>query len=720
MPMPQLFRRNQRPAEKKLKEARRLRSFFDTDWTDAKDIVSFVGGMWDTRRQRRSWIERQWYINIAFFLGHQWLEWDATRGQLYRPNAPPWRVRLTANLLQGVSRKIVSTIMRQKPIWTVMPATGDQDDVVTARVSEKVLKYYWGGPLAADPKFHEAMMWMTTTGLGIWRLHWDATKSSELILDAEDVEDENLKDKLQKLKKKGKNRINLGEAVLEVKSPFQIDPDPWATSFEEVKWLLDTTMRPKQWLVDRYPEAEDIEADDVDELHHFEKRIQDLAGPNSSAFSSGRSSAGASHGQSDMINVHEVWGLPFGKFHRGIYAVVAGDRVLDVRKNQFRANGEVVLPYSFFEEIRVPGRLWPTCALEQAVSLQAEYNQGRSQVIESRNQMGKPKWLVPKGANLGDYALTSEPGEVVEHTFGHAPVAWTPPPLPPYVLRTLELTRSDIQDVTQIHDVTQGKQPGSVRSGKAINSLAEQDLSILAPTISGIEYQLMRFGSMHLELVSRKVKEPRILKITGKNSFYEVTQFKGSDLVGERNKDKPGINYFDVRVSLGSQMPLTPDGRRAFISELTQAGILDAKEDKRRILELLEIGSEEPLYDDVRLDITNQRQEIRIIMENEIPMQVQTYDEDLIHLETLDNFQKTPEYARNRTDATDAIMEDHRQQHIQAFQLKQSGGQPPPGPNLQVSPDGGIQAEDSFARSAAQQRVGNEIQSAGAAIAEGV
>jgi len=704
------------------KEIRNLKSFFSTDWEDERDIVNFAGGMWDTRRQRRAWLERQWYINIAFYLGHQWLEWDEARGQLYRPNAPSWRVRLTANLVQGIARKIVSTILRQKPIWTVMPATGDQNDTIAARISEMVLKYYWGGPLACDPKFHDALNWMATTGLGCWRLHWDPTKASELVLDADEVEDKNLRKQLSKLSRSdGKARVNLGEAVVEVKSPFQIDPDPWARSFEEVQWLMETTMRPIQWVVDRYPDtARDLVPEDVDQLNFFEKRISDLSGPNSPTFAGGRNSVTANTGQQDMVNVHEVWGLPFGKFDRGVYAVIAGDKVHDVRKNQFRANGEVALPYSFFQEIKVPGRLWPTCALEQSISLQADYNRGRSQIIENRNMMGRPKWLVPKGANLGDYALTSEPGEIVEHTFGHPPVAWTPPPLPPYVMRTMELTRTDIQDVTQIHDVTQGKQPGSVRSGRAINSLQEQDLSIQGPTISGVEWELKRFGGMLLELSSRKVKEPRLLKITGTASFYEVMQFQGADLLGP-NRDKPGVNYFDVRVSLGSQLPLTPDGRRAFIAELTQVGILNPETDKRRILELLELGSEEPLYDDARLDMTNQRQENRIMLEESILMQVQTYDDDLIHLEIMDNFQKTPDYARARTDISDAIFEDHRQAHIEEQQRKQAGGAQE-SPDLSVLDDqggGGIPPEDAFARSVVQQRIGNELQSTGAALAEG-
>ncbi len=704
--MPQPLRvvpRQTREAKRnpKVNEQRKLRSFFSVDWKNPQDVVNFVGGMWDTRRSRRSWLERQWYINIAFYMGHQWLEWDESRGQLYQPTAPPWRVRLTANLVQGVARKIMSTILRQKPVFTVVPATGDAEDVVAARLQEKVLKYYWGGPLEADTKLVDAIMWMTTTGLGVWRLHWDPTKSNEVTLSSDDVTDKNLINDLKKLEKKGENKVNLGEAVLEQKSPFQIDPDPWATTFESLPWLIDTTMRPVEWVQDRYPKkGKDVQADDEDDLHFFEKRIADLAGPGSATFTGGRSSLAGVRGNQSMVNVHEVWALPFGKFNRGIYAVVADDTLLDIRQNQYRANGSVALPYSFFEEIGVPGRLWPTCALEQSISLQAEYNRGRSQIIENRNQMSRPKWLVPEGANIGDYALTSEPGEVVRHTFGHQPTMSVPPPLPNYVIKTLELARSDIQDVSQIHDVSQGKQPGSVRAGRAIVALQEQDASVLAPTILVIEKQLEKFGSMTMELLSRKIKENRLVKISGKNDLYEVQEFLGSDLIGT-NKDKPGVNYFDVRVKIGSQLPLTPDARRQFITELAQSGVLDIVADKRRILELLELGSEEPLYDTARLDFANQRQENRVMMEG-IAMEVQDYDDDAVHLEAMITFQKTPEYAEKRDEKIDIIFQDHRSQHEQNQQLKEQG-QGVQQPDLQQLQQG-VNTEDALARSVAQAR----------------
>ena len=667
MPMPRLLRR---PSKQRERKERRLRTFASVDWQDSEDIVEFVMGMWDTRRQRRWWLEKAWYTNISFFLGHQWVEWNSNTGSLYQPKVPSYRVRITANLIQGIARKIMSTIISQRPIWSVQPATGDPQDALIARLTEKVMKYYWGGPLKANQKLVDAMMWMVTTGLGVWRLHWDPSKSSELLLSSNDVEDVSLIDNLKKLESSGKNLINLGDATLEAKSPFQIDPDPWATDFTDLQWLVDTSLRSVEWVEERYPETGmGVEADDSDAMNFFQKRIADLAAPSQRSFSG--SSQSKNRDTQNMVNIHELFSKPFGKYRRGIYAVVAGNRLLDIRVNQWRANGEVILPYGFFEEIRVPGRLWPTCAIEQAVSLQAEYNLGRSQVVENRNLMSKPKWMVPAGANIGENALTSEPGEIVTHSFGLAPVAWVPPPLPPYVLRTLELARTDIQDATMIHEVSQAKAPSGVKSGKAILALQEQDQSVLAPTVMCIEDAISMIGSALMEVVSRKVTEKRMVKIAGDNELYEVEEFMGKDLIG-KSKNRPGVNYFDVKVKMGNQLPHTPEAKRQAITELTNAGILNVERDRDRILDMLELGAVETLYDTVRMDRANQRKENRLMMDGNF-VQVQDYDNDLVHIETMEAFQKTPEYASRRSDKSIGRMNDHKTQHLENAAAKADG-----------------------------------------------
>jgi len=667
MPLPDLLKSRRRTK----KEDRRLKSFHSVNWREPQDIVDFIMGMWDTRRQRRWWLERTWYTNISFFLGHQWVEWNATNGTLYQPKVPRWRVRLVANLLQGVSRKIVAMVLAQRPIWTALPATGEPQDAVVARTLEKLVKYYWSGPLEADIRLVDALGWMTTTGLGVWRAYWDPMKSSEMMLAAEDVEDKSLIGNLKQLEIEGKNRVNLGDLVLESKSPFQIDPDPWCTDFSSLPWVIETTMRSVEWVHDHYPKTgKDVEADDTENLNFFERRIADLAGPNQRHFG-GSASGSADSSKQNMVNLHELHALPFGKYRRGIYAVVAGDTLLDIRYNRWRSGGQIILPYAFMEEIKVPGRLWPTCALEQGVSLQAEYNKGRSQIVENRNLMSRPKWFVAKGAGIGDEALTSEPGEVVYHAFAHMPVAWVPPPLPPYVLRTLELARQDIQDATMIHEVSQAKAPTGIKSGRAILALQEQDQTVIGPMIMRLEHGISKLGSAMMECLSRNATEERIVKIAGKNELYEVEEFIGSDLIG-KNKDRPGVNYFDVRIKLHSQLPLTPDARRQAITELVSGQVLNPQTDRDLILEMLELGTDEPLYDTARMDRSNQRKENKELMAGKL-MQVQDYDNDLVHIEVMEQHQKSPEYADRRTEKSIAAFNDHKRQHLTNAQAKRDG-----------------------------------------------
>jgi hypothetical protein len=294
--------------------------------------------------------------------------------------------------------------------------------------------------------------------------------------------------------------------------------------------------------------------------------------------------------------------------------------------------------------------------------------------------MSRPKWLVPKGANIGDMSLTSEPGEVVEYTPGLKPEAWVPPPLPPYVMRSIEANRQDMQDITQIHDVTQGKAPGQgVRSGVAIAALQEQDDTILAPTLLLIGRGLEKIGSMALETISRKVREKRLIKIVGKNNLIEAQTFLGKDLLGT-NSGKPGVNYFDVRVQMGSQLPLSKNAKAEFIGQLVNMGLLNAESDRRALLEMFDIGTDEPLFDEARLDVSNARRENSILAgKGNLFVEPQDWDDDEAHIIVHRQFQKTPDFLRIIKDDPPAMerFAVHIALHEQKLQPPPQAQQPP-------------------------------------------
>jgi hypothetical protein len=561
-----------------------------------------------------------------------------------------------------IVRKVVSKLLRQRPAWLVIPATGDVEDRTTAIIGTKVLRYYWRY-LDMDRLMVELGTWMSTCGNAFARVYWDPDKGPELDLSPEDIM--MLPPDLQKTALQG---VNLGDPCVEIVTPFEIDPDPDATRAQDWRYLVHSKIRDIEDLKDKYgTKAGDLKADgsESDSLsRYFERKIQSIAGPG--IFTGTRN---RDEDENHCIE-HQLWVNPSKKYPNGKYIVVAGGNVLfsgDL-PNKFKK-----IPYVHIQEIPVPGRFWGTGAMEQCLPLQADYNRGRSQLLECRNLMTKPKWLVPLNAGIKQSSLTSEPGEVIEYLAPFKPEAWTPPPIPDYVNKLLEYALKDMEDVSAIHEVTQARAPSGVRSGVAIAQLQEQDDQMLAPTFMNFENALSRMGSWLLSLVANNVTEERMIRLSGKDDEIDAMTFLGSDLIG--GKSDPGVNYFDVETQMGSQLPLSKAAKTQYIIDLVNNGILDRVNDRKKIFDVLELGADEPLIGDDNLDRQNSKLENAQLRAG-YPIGINPWDNDLIHIEEHRREEKTPEFLKTAQPETVANFEAHISEHtMRAY--------PPPPPPVE-------------------------------------
>jgi hypothetical protein len=63
--------------------------------------------------------EAQWYLNMAFHDGRQWIAFDGR--QLFEPQLEPWRAKLTDNRLRGMVRKEIARMTKARPQWVGVP-----------------------------------------------------------------------------------------------------------------------------------------------------------------------------------------------------------------------------------------------------------------------------------------------------------------------------------------------------------------------------------------------------------------------------------------------------------------------------------------------------------------------------------------------------------------------------------------------------------------------
>lgn len=602
------------------------------NFTRPDEVVKFVEKHYKNPGPHRMQMERQWFLNICQYLGLQYHTFDQASSMLTLPQAPPWRVRLVCNRLQQIVQKRTAKMLRQRPIWNVIPASNDTDDQSRAIVGNRVAKSYWRH-LQMDTLLVKAFTWLGTTGNVFLSPHWDSEKEAELGFD----ESEMPKDALMGPAGALPRQVHLGDAVVDLCTPYEMGFDSMATCIEESPWARRSKTLDIEYLVDRYgSKAKEImpaRHDSNSLTRQYERRLQGLGGP---------LYAGSSKSQEEEaheIVCHTFWLNPCRRYPDGVYAVVAGGMALEIRQalpRPFRQK-----PFVHLQEIPVPGRLWGTCGLEQCLPLQARYNRGRSQITENANLMARPKILSPKGSTTMQGSFTSEPGEVIEYTPGLKPEPWTPPPIPEYVFKLLEYDLKDMEDISAVHEVTQARAPSGVRTGVAIAQLQEMDDQTLAPTFLTVEKALSQVGSWLLQIVAENVTEERLVKVVGKSNEVDAQVFKGSDLLGHT----AGANYFDVETQMGSQLPTTAMAKRDFIMGLVQSGVLNPVEDRKKILHLLDLGTEEPLIVADNLDRQNARRE-NWQMAQGVMVEPNAFDEPGIHWEEHMLFQKGAEYAK--------------------------------------------------------------------------
>ena len=663
-----------------------MNSFLTIDPSKPQTIADFVSECWFSRWNYKYGLERQWFINIACFKGNQNVIWDDVSKRLREPEAPPWKVRLVVNLLQGAVRTNVSKIYRPRVEWDIIPPTTDPQDIQTAQLDKYVLQYYWK-LLNLDAKLLDATEWMCQTGNVFLKVCWNPDKGPPFdvthkdLLDTyytnEPTEMAQRSGKLSGLSKLFKSltgstenntTLRLGDLDVEVVSPFEMMLEPNAVSLEEANWVLRSKIQDVEVIKEDWGEyAKDVSADysatSTNSQFNLRKRLQLLNNKTGQFVTSG--------GDIEENNaiIHELWIKPRGKgkLKNGLYAVICQGHVLN-------GNGKGVefpyehgrLPFIHMTEIPVKGTPWGTSVLEQLLNIQMDYNRTKSQLIENRNLMGRPKWLSPLGAKLDGNSITNEPGEVIEYSVGMKPEMVSPPSLPSYIENLLVSYRQDLEDISGQHEVSRAESPGEVRSGRGVIALIEQDETRLGPIIDRIDRSIAEIGKLSLSTLVQYVREDRLSRIIGDDDELMIQTWSGKALLG-KNYGRPNIEYFDVRIATIAGLPNSRAAQSAFVDNLLTRQVLDPVSDRKLIFKLLGIGKAQNMLDNSR------GHRSRAILENQAmskgqQVQVFTYQDHAAHLEVLNAYRNSTEY--------DALPEEikqlfvvHEQQHKEAQAL---------------------------------------------------
>jgi hypothetical protein len=460
-----------------------------------KRLVALVDDRFRQAADARRVHEGVWFESLAFYLSNQWVEWSAGRSSLKSLRDPnnPYKIYTSHNKIKSKIKKLLSRIVDSKPDASVQPLTDTEVDKKAAAEARALLNHL-------DRKFNRQQQikqlskYALTTTTAMLKIWFDPTA----------VVDVPRYDKQGNLI--GSTESDVGD-ICETIVPFaEIYPDPKGKTWGECGWLIHAKLQSLEYIRDHYPDGGQwVEGEANGGIAGIvETRLASVVGD--------YQRDGTESGKNAVI-VKEMWDKNGTReFPDGRLITVANGRLL--REEAWLYKYWKEFPFIPFEYEQGLSSVWGLNAVGDLLNPQRDYNRTLSRIQEHvRTAWGKI--LAPVGCEIGPNAFNSaRPNEVVYYNVSvgipqHIPA----PALPPFLLESLRIDDSDMQDASGIHDVSNGSVPPGVTAGNAIELLQESDQTQMADPKGNLEVSNIMRAQCEIAIARQFYTEPRLIAI---------------------------------------------------------------------------------------------------------------------------------------------------------------------------------------------------------------
>jgi hypothetical protein len=546
--------------------------------------------------------ERNWWRNLLYTLGRQWIVYNTQRGQWVDKRLPRHIPRPVDNLVaSGVDA--IRAVFASVQLATLARPIGDNPEaMMTAETADKLM------PVIASEhdiqsKEREGDFWLVECGNVIYHPWWDARAENaitmvpfERCLTCMEVSDPTEIEAMQGACPKcgGRSFINAtdqqgqlvqktirhGGGRTDVLSPFEVACNTQGqTSMEDADELTRIRWRTKEYGQRHYPAAiaKRISWEKVTPERSLQL-MKSLA--SQSEISSGPLSGfGSEMTYGEGITEYEIWKKPSREFPRGLVVRAVGGpgdfRIIREDQEQlpgplphWNAEGKAIWPWIHVPYQPFGGRFWGRSPLDTSIQIQDVVNRTDSLIELAMSRTANPIWLEPKGAEVKKF--TGEPGIVVKYTpvllgtGSSKPERIEGSTIPAYVLRYREMKVQSFNEQLGTTDPFKGGKPPGVEAFSAMQLLVERSQTRFTIPLEERGRGRQRWSMVTLELERLYGPAERKYAVMGPNGAWTFEAFKHSSLTGD----------IELLIEDGSHQPKTNLGLRAAIQQLDAMGVL--------------------------------------------------------------------------------------------------------------------------------------------------
>lgn len=470
------------------------------------------------------------------------------RGDHWNRGRAKWKAKSVENLAMSSVESQLPLMTDRQPEILVYPQTPHDEEIAVQLNS--VISHRWNAD-DMDEKLVETIRDSLIIGTGIQKVFWDNDLYN-----------------------------GLGDVTAQTVDPFDIFPDPEATSPKELEWLIYRyRMSPKK--------AKRVFGVEVPSDRNYTDELE-------------RNTQTRMY-QSPRTNSCTILEYYYRDEETGQLKMrITSNGKLLREYEEFERNE---FPFIFYYDMKLKSEFWGLGEIATVEILQQELNKTRALVMDNMIKAGNQVWVIDRNSGVKKHLIDNTPGAVIEKTPGSQVDRLQVPGLPSYIPNQIEQIKRAFQDVTGSTDVSRGMISGSVTAASAIQSLQEASQTRVRGKLRNVEFAVKELGKWYIAMFREHYDTPRFYRlIKDGNVHFETFDPQGlkpnipklDPVTGQQEIDpvtghplfEQGITDFDIQIKSGSSMMLNKSARFEQAFEMYKNNALDIE----TLLNLSEMG----------------------------------------------------------------------------------------------------------------------------------
>ena len=537
------------------------------------------------RRDARKSLESQWQLNVNFMMGNQY-SYIASNGAIRQDDKQYfWQEKEVFNHIAPIVETRISKICANTPNVTVIPASTDESDIESAKLSKDILNSVANRINLIDIE-KTATTWSEICGTVFYKVLWN-TDTGKMVATNEEGQ-----------------AIREGDVEVEVVSPFEIFPDNLSCErIEDVKSIIhakavDISEIKTQWGID--VEREKVNAFTLDSVSGnigglgYDAHINKVANIE----------------LSNHCVLIEKYERPSKNYPNGRLTIVAGNKLLFDGELPYINDELGNRTFPFIKQISnyMPGSFFGVSVVDRLIPVQRAYNAVRNRKHEYFNRSVMNVLAVEDGSVDTDELEVEglSPGKVLVYRQGSKiPEMMQNPKQNLNFESEEERLLEEFKTISGVSDMmSESYARYTNMSGMALQLLAEQDNSRLSTAIDSTKLAVKILAKFVLRLYKQFAVIPRLLKIAGESGEVQLYYWDKNEICSDDV-------VFDTSTDAGESIAQ----RRTMLMDIIKEGLMFDEDGKfsqstrKRCLDMLGFGMWEDSVDLTTLHIKRAKEE---------------------------------------------------------------------------------------------------------------